>query len=490
MAVRALSRRHRVRTGQGPAGLRVIEFAVSPGHGVVAGFAGQGQAGLDVIYGTNRVVVVLLVAGNARGLGKVVIVIDVAIGAGARRHGVAAGERELGFVVIELGRLPGAGRVACFTSLWEAALHMVRIVGVLEILQMARDARSLSQVVVIVDVAIGALARGNAVAAGERESGLGVIEVRRRPGRRGVARLACFGESLLRVVRVIGVLKILQMAGDAGGLGQVVVIVDMAIGARTGRHGVSASEEESSECVIEPCVQPVIGRVARFACSSKFSGHVVGVFGGLKIFLVATQASRRHGIELAERAVLVAVFAGHRRVRAGQREAVHVLIDLLDRNLPAADGVAGLASRAHLALVNVGVAVSAFVADVAEDHLGVAGSAGDAFVHAAQRIASLLVIELGHGTDRLPAIDSVAVLARHIEVAVRAPRVLCCLGRRAENGRRQQQPPDHPLCDHDGPSPGTKFRTEEPSTKGTAQSAKSNRVSNKSRYVLMSAQVT
>src|SRR6202023_186168 len=129
------------------------------------------------------VVVVLLVAGNARGLGKVVIVIDVAIGAGARRHGVAAGERELGFVVIELGRLPGAGRVACFTSLWEAALHMVRIVGVLEILQMARDARSLSQ---------------------------------------------------------------------------VVVIVDMAIGARTWRHGVSASEEESSECVIEPCVQPVI----------------------------------------------------------------------------------------------------------------------------------------------------------------------------------------------------------------------------------------
>jgi hypothetical protein len=73
---------------------------------------------------------------------------------------------------------------------------------------------------------------------------------------------------------------------------------------------------------------------------------------------------------------------------------------------------------------------------------------------------------------------------------VRAPRVLRCLGQRAENGRRQQQPPDHPLCDHDGPSPGTKFRTEEPSTKGTAQSAKSNRVSNKSRCVLVSAQVT
>jgi len=88
VAVRALSRWHRVRTGQGPASLRVIEFAVSPGHGVVAGFAGQGQAGLDVIYGTNRVVVVLLMAGNAGRLVELVVTIDVAVGAGTRRHGV------------------------------------------------------------------------------------------------------------------------------------------------------------------------------------------------------------------------------------------------------------------------------------------------------------------------------------------------------------------------------------------------------------------
>src|SRR5260370_34514187 len=163
------------------------------------------------------------------------------------------------------------------------------------------------------------------------------------------------------VDRLLGVVVVLLVAGNARGLGKVVVIVDMAIGAGMWRHGVGGGEEESSECRIEPCVQPVIGRVARFACGSKFSGHVVGVFGGLKIFLVATKASRRHGIELAERAVLVAVFAGHRRVRAGEREAVHVLIDLLHRNLPAADRVAGLASRAHLTLVNVGVAGSAFL---------------------------------------------------------------------------------------------------------------------------------
>jgi len=372
--------------------------------------------------------------------------------------------------MVEVRRLPRARRMAHFASLREAALHVIRVISVLEILQMAGDAGGLGEAVIVVDVAVDTRARRHRVRAGERESGLGVIEVRRRPGHRGVARLACLRESLLRVVRIIGVLKILQMAGDAGGLGQGVVIVDVAIGARTWRHSVGAREEESSECVIETCVQPVIGRVARLACSSKFSGNVVGVPGGLKNFLVATQASRGHGSELAERAVLVAIFAGQRRVRAGQREAVHVLIDLLHRNLPAADRVAGLASRPHLALVNVGVAVSAFVADVGKDHLGVAGSAGDAFVQAAQRIAGLIVIELGHGTDRLPAIDSVAVLAGQIQVAMRAPRVLRCLGRRAGNRRRQQQPPNHPLCDdtsnHDGPALDQNFRPTELSTKG------------------------
>src|ERR1700674_738331 len=101
MAVRALSRRHRVRTGQGPAGLRVIEFAVSPGHGVVAGFAGQGQAGLDVIYGTHRVVVVLLMAGDAGRLVELVVPIDVAVGAGTWRNGVGASQRPTGWGVIE-----------------------------------------------------------------------------------------------------------------------------------------------------------------------------------------------------------------------------------------------------------------------------------------------------------------------------------------------------------------------------------------------------
>src|SRR5258708_418283 len=108
---------------------------------------------------------------------------------------MAAGQRELGFVVIELSGLPGSSGMAYFASLWEAALHVVRVLAVLEILEMTGDAGSLSQIVVAVDVTISALARRNGMGASQRESGFGVIEVRRRPGYRRVAPLASLRES-------------------------------------------------------------------------------------------------------------------------------------------------------------------------------------------------------------------------------------------------------------------------------------------------------
>ena len=148
----------------------MIEFGIHPVDGVVAGFAGQGQASRNMVDRLLGVVVVLLVAGNAGGLSQVVIIVDVAVGAGARRHGVGAGQREPSLGVIEIRWLPGAGRVAYFAGLREAALHVIRLLGVLEILQMASDARSLGQVVVVVDVAVGTRARRHGVRAGERES--------------------------------------------------------------------------------------------------------------------------------------------------------------------------------------------------------------------------------------------------------------------------------------------------------------------------------
>jgi hypothetical protein len=296
---------------------------------------------------------------------------------------MAAGQREFGFIVIKLSRLPGVGRVAYFASLGETALHVVRVLAVLEILQVTGDAGSLSEIVVAVDVTISALARRNGMGASQRESGFGVIEVRRRPGYRRVASLTSLRESLLRVVRIICFLKILQVARDAGSLSQVVVVVNVAIGARARRHSMCTCQGKPSQCMIKAGIQPIIGRVARLASSRKFSGYVVGIPGRLQIFLMATQASRRHSGEIAECAVLVAVVTSGGRVCAGERKAVHVLIDLLHRNFPTADCVAGLASRAHLTPVDVGVAVGAFGTDIAENHLGVTGRASYPFVHAA-----------------------------------------------------------------------------------------------------------
>ena len=79
----------------------------------------------------------------------------------------------------------------------------------------------------------------------------------------------------------------------------------------------------------------------------------------------------------------MAVVARRCGVCSRQREPVHVLVDLLDRDLPSADRVARLAGRAHLALVDVRMTVRALAAHVREHHFDVAGGASYAFVHAA-----------------------------------------------------------------------------------------------------------
>jgi hypothetical protein len=60
---------------------------------------------------------------------------------------------------------------------------------------------------------------------------------------------------------------------------------------------------------------------------------------------MARVALRRHCDELAVGRAFMAGIAVHGRVRSGQRKAIVVLLDLLDRDLPSADGMALLAVR-------------------------------------------------------------------------------------------------------------------------------------------------
>src|SRR6202158_6124092 len=75
VAIAASARRHGVRTGKGPPGGGVIERSVHPVDGVVTGVAGRGKACLNVVHWRRGVVVVVLMAADARSIGEVVVAI-------------------------------------------------------------------------------------------------------------------------------------------------------------------------------------------------------------------------------------------------------------------------------------------------------------------------------------------------------------------------------------------------------------------------------
>ena len=131
---------------------------------------------------------------------------------------------------------------------------------------------------------------------------------------------------------------------------------------------------------------------------------------------------------------LVAGFAGHSGMSAEQREAVLVILDPLINRLPAFHGVALSAIAAHLASMNVRVAVRAILADVGEDRSQVALNARNLFVHSPERIRSLIVIKFGNRADGAPAGSSMAVFARNGQWAVRiASSLILGSGKRFSN---------------------------------------------------------
>jgi len=184
-----------------------------------------------------RLVVIVLVAAHARRVRDVVVVVDVAICAGPRRHRMRIRQWPSRRRMVKRSIAPLIRVVALFACRREMRVRMIhwrqRLVV---IVLMATYARCIRDVVVVVDVAVAALARGNCVRIRQRESSLRVIEVRRGPSVRGVAHLAGRWDSLLRVVRIIRVLIIRHVARNARRIGDVVVVVLVAICAGPRRH--------------------------------------------------------------------------------------------------------------------------------------------------------------------------------------------------------------------------------------------------------------
>ncbi len=342
VTIGAEARRHGVRPGQLEAGAGVIECAIGPQDCVVAAFAGRRESRGDVIHRRSRVVVIRLVtryAGRAR---QVVIVVDVAIGAEARRHGMGAGQREAGAGVVEGGVRPKSRVVARIARLREIGADVVWAGGSLIILQVAGHARCAVQVVVVIDVAIRADARRHGVRTGERKSGVVVIERSVQPTGGVVTGLAGLREIRADVVRSRRSLEILEVAGDASRAVQAVVVIDVAIGASPRWHGVRARERESRRGVIERCIQPTCGVVAGIASLREIRADVVRARGRLKVLQVARDAGRAGQVVIV---VDVAIGAGARRhgVHAGQRKPRGGVIE--SRIGPRGCVVALLASR-------------------------------------------------------------------------------------------------------------------------------------------------
>ena len=78
------------------------------------------------------------------------------------------------------------------------------------------------------------------------------------------------------------VLLIRLMARDAGGGGQVVIVVDVTVGTGTWRHGVTAGEREPRAVVIKGGVEPGASAVALFAGLWEIRSDVIGIGGSLE----------------------------------------------------------------------------------------------------------------------------------------------------------------------------------------------------------------
>jgi hypothetical protein len=140
---------------------------------------------------------------------------------------------------------------------------------------------------------------------------------------------------------------------------------------------------------------------------------------------------------LSDSSAFVTLLALHHSVRTKQRKSVEVLFDGLNGDIPTERGVALGAVGAHLTAMNIGVAVRAILADVAEYGLEVAFRAVKFFVHAAKRISRGVVVEFRHAANRRPACAGVTVLTRNGKGAMRTPARLSLSSSRTGASKRK-----------------------------------------------------
>ena len=122
--------------------LGVVERRSRPGSRCVASLAGRREElGLRLVARVRRVVVISLVAADARDRQSRVVPVHVTVSALARRHCVRTRQRECRVGMVEGGVGPDCGVVTQLTRGWESRRSMGGVVSARIILLMARVAQ-------------------------------------------------------------------------------------------------------------------------------------------------------------------------------------------------------------------------------------------------------------------------------------------------------------------------------------------------------------
>jgi len=305
--------------------VRVIEHRAQPTGRAVARLAGgrETRCGVSRI---RRVVVIRLVATDARCIRNVVVVIDVALRAGDRRS-VETRQRPARSSVVELAICPQNCVVAGLAGGRETDGNVInRCLCVVVIRLVARHAGRVRQVVIVVHVALRAGRRR--MEARQCPAGCRVVEFAVCPQYGVMAAFARRREAQRYVVdRSLRVVVVRLVAAYARRVGDLVVAVHVAL--QAGHRRVETGKRPACCAVVKLAVGPEYGVVAVLAGRWEPGLNVIHRrFRVVVVRLVAGHASRaRQSVVVID----VALLALHRRMEARQRPACRRMIELAIR---------------------------------------------------------------------------------------------------------------------------------------------------------------
>jgi len=190
-----------------------------------------------------------------------------------------------------------------------------------------------------------------------------------------------------------------------------------------------------------------IPAVHRQMALSAFRGKSIGLVIWIACFTERVQVTAHalrgepKAVELYHRANFMARVTIHDSMCADERKTILMLIDVVNRYLPAICVVAQFAFRAILPAMQVRMAVLTFFWHVVEVEVGMTINALYYRVATAQREPGLRVLELHFLPQRLPSLLRVTLLAGDIElVSVRTvTHIAICLLRDTKSRAKRQK---------------------------------------------------